>query len=522
MQPGLAADSPAGARGLTPNYPPPLRRSRRSRDGRSGLRAPGPTAACARTLAAVSMALTAACASAPPFDPATPVAAAPPAWTASASAAAGADSLLEPWFSDLDDPNLGALIAEGLAHNHDLAGSAARVERAVALARMSGAGRWPRASVDGETRRLRRNFLGFPDFGGAVELPAVTTSTFDAAFSASWEADLWGRLRADQAAALAEAQATRFDLSGARLSLESLIVRAYAAAAEAGLQAHLAEATSGNRQEVSESIEGRYSRGLRTSLDLRLARSEAAGARANLALRRLQLDGATRQLEVLLGRYPAAELAVAEAPPSVTGRVPAGLPAELIRRRPDLAAAERRLTAADQRLSSARRALLPGIRLTGGGGRSSEELADLLDGDFSVWSLVANLTMPLFQGGRLRAQVEAAEADREALVAAYAGLVLRAFAEVESALAAEAALADREAALVETARQASAAESLAADRYRRGLVGLITLLDAQRRSYEARSQLLTTRRQRLDARVDLHVALGGGFTHPASRSEAHE
>ena len=130
--------------------------------------------------------------------------------------------------------------------------------------------------------------------------------------------------------------------------------------------------------------------------------------------------------------------------------------------------------------------------------------------------------MPLFQGGRLRAQVEAAEADREALVAAYAGLVLRAFAEVESALAAEAALADREAALVETARQASAAESLAADRYRRGLVGLITLLDAQRRSYEARSQLLTTRRQRVDARVDLHVALGGGFTHPASRSETHE
>ena len=132
------------------------------------------------------MALTAACASAPPFDPGMPVAAAPPAWTAGASTAAGADSLLEPWWSDLDDPNLGALIAEGLAHNHDLAASAARVERAVAQARMSGAGRWPRASADGESRRSRRNFLGFPDFGGAVELPAVTTNTFDAAFTASF------------------------------------------------------------------------------------------------------------------------------------------------------------------------------------------------------------------------------------------------------------------------------------------------------------------------------------------------
>ena len=201
----------------------------------------------------------------------------------------------------------------------------------------------------------------------------------------------------------------------------------------------------------------------------------------------------------------------------MTGRVPAGLPADLVRRRPDLAAAERRLTAADRRLASARRALLPGIRLTGGGGRSSEELADLLDGDFSVWSLAANLTMPLFQGGRLRARVQAAEADREALAAAYAGLVLGAFAEVERALAAEAALAERETALVETADQAAAAESLAADRYRRGLVDLVTLLDAQRSAHRARSQLLATRRQRVDARVDLHVALGGGFTHPRDR-----
>ena len=475
------------------------------------------------TAGAIALALwLAACASAPPFDPDPPVAVTPPAWSAGEPGPT-ADSLQAAWWSDLDDPNLGALIAEGLAYNQDLAAASARVERALAQARMAGAGLWPQAGIDGNASRSRRNFPGFPAFPGlSGELPALTTSTFDAAFSASWEADLWGRLRADQAAALAEAQATRFDLAGARLSLESLIVRAYAGAAEARSQAHLAEATAGNRQRVRERIEDRYARGLRTSLDLRLARSEAAAARAALAQRRLQLDAVTRRLEVLLGRYPAAELAVAETPPAVTGRVPAGLPADLVRRRPDLAAAERRLTAADRRLSSARRALLPGIRLTGGGGRSSEELADLLDGDFSVWSLVANLTMPLFQGGRLRARAAAAEADREALTAAYAGLVLDAFAEVEGALAAEAALAEQEAALVETADQASAAESLADDRYRRGLVGLITLLDAQRRAWEAHSQLLTTRRRRVDARVDLHVALGGGFTHPAIGAPADE
>ncbi|MCY3736091.1 MAG: efflux transporter outer membrane subunit [Gemmatimonadaceae bacterium] len=481
---------------------------------------PGPsTAAGALTLAL----WLAACTSAPPFDPAPPVAVTPPVWIAGGDGPPAADTLQAPWWSGLDDPNLGALIAEALAYNQDLAAASARVERAVARTRMAGAGRWPQAGVDGHANRSRRNFPGFPAFPGlSGELPALTTSTFDAAFSASWEADLWGRLRADQAAALAEAQATRFDLAGARLSLESMIVRAYAAAAEARSQARLAEATAANRQRVRERIEDRYALGLRTSLDLRLARAEAAGARGALAERRLQLDAATRRLEVLLGRYPAAELAVAEAPPAVTGLVPAGLPADLVRRRPDLAAAERRLASADQRLASARRALLPGIRLTGGGGRSSEELADLLDGDFSVWSLVANLTMPLFQGGRLRAQAAAAEADREALTAAYAGLALSAFAEVEGALAAEAALAEQEAALVETADQASAAESLADVRYHRGLVGLITLLDARRRAWEAHSRLLTTRRRRVDARVDLHVALGGGFTHPAAGAPTDE
>ena len=466
-------------------------------------------------LAALPLSLLAACASAPRFDPEPPAAVTPPSWTAGGTAAAAADSPREPWWSGLDAPDLGALIAEGLAYNHDLAAAAARVERAAAQARAAGAGPWPRAGVDADASRSRRNFAGF---GGLVgDLPALTTNTFDAAFSASWEPDLWGRLRADQAAALAEAQAAHFDLSGARLSLESLIVRAWAAAAEARLQAGLAEAAADNRRQAGERIERRYDLGLRTSLDLRLARSEAAAALAELARRRLQLDTATRRLEALLGRYPAAELAVAGALPGVTAGVPAGLPAELVRRRPDLAAAERRLAAAGQRLSSARRALLPGIRLTGAGGRSSEELADLLDGDFSVWSLAAGLTMPLFQGGRLRARVAAAEADREALEAAYAGLVLQAFAEVERALAAEAALAEQETALAETAGQAAAAESLAADRHRRGLAGLLALLDARRGAWQARSRLLDARRRRVEARADLHVALGGGFTHPAAR-----
>jgi len=193
------------------------------------------------------------------------------------------------------------------------------------------------------------------------------------------------------------------------------------------------------------------------------------------------------------------------------GPVPAGLPSELVARRPDLAAAERRLAASIERVGEARRALYPRLSLTASDGRSSDALDNLLDGDYSVWSLVANLSAPLFQGGRLRAGVDLAESGREAALAQYAGQVLAAYGEVERALVAERLLAAQEAALAETAREAAAALALARARYNSGLTDLITLLDTQRREFVANSQLLSARRQRLEARIDLHVALGGDF-----------
>jgi outer membrane protein TolC len=204
--------------------------------------------------------------------------------------------------------------------------------------------------------------------------------------------------------------------------------------------------------------------------------------------------------------------------PQIVAPVPVGLPAELLARRPDLAAGERRLTAAELRIDEARRSLLPRISLTASGGRSSEALGDLLDGDYSVWNLVTNISQPLLQGGRLRAQVELASSHAEATRAEYAAVALRAFAEVEITLAREAALADQQIAMQAAVDEADAAERLADERYVRGLSDYIALLESQRRAFEARSQLLSIRRQRLDARIDLYVALGGGFGVPISSS----
>jgi len=187
------------------------------------------------------------------------------------------------------------------------------------------------------------------------------------------------------------------------------------------------------------------------------------------------------------------------------------MPADLVARRPDLAAAERRLVAADQRFRAARAALYPRLSLTASSGTSSNQLTDLVDGNFSVWSLVGNLTAPLFQAGRLRAGVDLAAAGIDEDFALYVGTALRAYSEVEGSLAAEQYLAERIRYLQDAARQSLAAQRQAEERYRSGLTDYITVLEAQRRYFEAQSAFLAGRRERLDNRVDLYLALGGGF-----------
>jgi NodT family efflux transporter outer membrane factor (OMF) lipoprotein len=438
----------------------------------------------------------------------------PESWTAGRTPAGGA--VANSWWNHLGTAALDSLVTEAWAHNYDLQAAAARLDMAQAQARLAGAPLQPQLSATAGGARRKQNFIGFPlsAEGGAV--PRSTTSNYGVDLNLSWEVDLWGRLRAGAAAALADLQATGADLRGAYLSLAAQTARAYFAAVEARRQVELAAATVENYRLSTEQIHHRYQRGLRSSLDLRLGRSNLAAARAALQQRRQQQDRVRRQLELLLGRYPEAALEVEGELPVLAEPVPAGLPADLIGRRPDLAASERRLAASERRLAAARAALYPRISLTASGGRSSSELGDLLDGDFSVWNLVANISQPILQGGRLRAGVDLARAEADQALLVYAGSVLRAYAEVEEALAAEVFLAAQEEALAVAVEEALAARQLAAARYGKGLADLITLLEAQRRAFDAESRLLAVRRQRLDGRVDLHLALGGGFAAPES------
>ena len=443
----------------------------------------------------------------------------PGGWTAPGDVDDGAPSSDLGWWKTFGDTGLDSVVEECLRNNHDLRIAAVRVDRAEAQAVISGADTLPALGLQVDGAKSQRNFIGFP-IPGMQGIPRNRFSNYGTALNLSWELDIWGRLRSGRSAALADRQAAMADLHGARLSLVAQTCKAWFAALEARRQGELTEATVENFQASEKQVRERYERGLRSALDLRLARANLATAEDNLEAARARKDGAIRQLELLLGRYPAASLETTGALPEVPARVPAGLPAELLSRRPDLLALERRVAGQRERRHQARMALLPRISLSSSTGTSSSELQDIVDRDFSVWSLAANLLQPIFQGGRLLAGIDLADSNTREALETYVKGALRAFGEVETSLALEGFLSRREAALTRAVEQSQSARELAEDRYARGLDGIITLLSAQRDAFQSESRLLQLQRLRLDARIDLHLALGGGFSHAGGKGDA--
>jgi NodT family efflux transporter outer membrane factor (OMF) lipoprotein len=251
--------------------------------------------------------------------------------------------------------------------------------------------------------------------------------------------------------------------------------------------------------------------GIRPALDLRLAEANLATAEAVVEQWHGEREQARRQLEILLGRYPSGRLVEQTILPELLPIVPVGLPSDLLTRRPDLHAARTRLLASDARVIQAQAELYPKISLTASGGASSDELDNLMNNNFLIWSLGANLVQPLFTGGRLRANIKLAKAQATESVMRYRSVVLSAFSEVESALATDGAYRKREARLASAGKKAQGALRLAEDRYERGVEPFLTVLDAQRRLIETQSHRVAVRRMRLENRVNLHLALGGDF-----------
>jgi NodT family efflux transporter outer membrane factor (OMF) lipoprotein len=413
------------------------------------------------------------------------------------------------WWQHFDDQALDALIEEMLDNNPALTISARNVDAALARARIKGADLQPQVGLGLNNSRSKVNFIGLPIPGAEGRVLSSTSSNAGLSLNASWEVDLWGRLSAQKAGSYAELAATEADHEAAILSLSGQTARTYFQLVESRQQIDLSRSTVDSRKRAQQRVEARYRGGLAPSLEVRLARTQTANIEAQLANQEQLLDFLTRQLEILLGRYPDRELASGNTLPAMPAPLSDPLPASLIARRPDLRATERRAFASSAQLAAAERARYPSLSLTGSSGTTSDSLSDLLNGDFSVWSLAANLLQPIFQGGRLRAGVDLAEAGLDIATAQWLQTSLQAFLEVETALEAEGFLDRQVNALAEAADQSRAAERLALDRYQNGLADYLSVLESQRASFQAQSLLLTARRQRLESRIDLILALGG-------------
>lgn len=455
--------------------------------------------------------LLSACATPPPPAPVETDIEIALAWSAEDPVLSGADadSLQQDWWMEIGGTSLDSLVREALDANYSLAIATANVDAARAGADIAGAPRWPQISAGYSARRQEQALIGIP-VGPDPVLKTLSTSQ-NAQLQASWELDLWNKLGQMERAALADYQASEADLAGARLSIAGRVTRAWLNLVEARAQADLAERASIAFAETADTSWDRYQRGLIPAIDVHLTRTSRDNAAALLAFRRQQVEFFARQLELLLGRYPRAELDTPIALPDAPVIPPAGLPSDLLLRRPDLLAAERRLIASQSRTSAARRDMLPSISLTGAAGFTSNALEDILKGDFSVWSIGGSLLQPLFQGGRLRAQVRQNAAFEAAAMSSWADQVLTAFGEVEVALASEEWLREREEKLRSSSDSALAAYRLSESRYRQGVGSLFEVLESQRRALDAEGQWITVRNARLNARVDLFLALGGGF-----------
>ncbi len=437
----------------------------------------------------------------------------PQNWTSLPLESGDVDTL---WWQAFQDDQLAALLDEAFERNYDLQIAAANLDAASAQATIAGAGKYPQVSAGASGSRRKQNFIGLPIPGAGDGVITNLNNTFGVSLDLSWEVDLWGRIRAEHISAVANVEAARADYEGARLSLAAQVTKSWFAAIEANRQVELSKATVENLELSHEQVSQRYESGVTSSLDYRLSLANLENARATMLQRQSQYDIVVRQLEILLGRYPAAALDVQQGLPSVAGVVPAGLPADIITRRPDLIAAERRWLAGDAAVSAAKRALLPRISLTGSTGTSTEELKDILNGDFSIWSIAGNILQPLFQGGRLRANVKLNKSQAEIAKIRYVQSMLNAFSEIETALANESYLKDREASLRIATEQSLAARELAESQYNRGISDFLSMLETQRSAYNSESLFISARRARLEARIDLYLALGGGFNYDKS------
>lgn len=412
------------------------------------------------------------------------------------------------WWQAFDDPVLDRLIDRAVTSNLDLAVAAARIEEFGARVGIVVAGRWPQVGYQGSAARAR---LSREIGAGAVPGTARTAESFEANLTAAWELDLWGRIARAERAAEADFRAQIENRRALVLTLVSAVAETYVQLRSLDAQLAVAEARLESRRETMALFEMQLERGVLSELEVAQLRSELERTAAAVPALERQVALTENALNVLLGRPPGPVPRGRALADLVGPGIPAGLPSDLLTRRPDLRAAEQRLVAATEAIGAARAERFPRISLTGLLGLASADLDDLLGASAEQSTLAGGVSGPIFTAGRVQGAIDAAEAAAAGAEAAYRAAVLTAFREAEDALVVHATTRR------ETDAQRRRVEALrtyldfARMRYDNGYADYLAVLDAERSLFDAELLALQTRADALRALIGIYKAFGGGW-----------
>jgi len=412
-----------------------------------------------------------------------------------------------PWWELFADQELQKLIRIALQENQDLGIAVSRIEEFRAILGVTRADQFPTVDVNGSGNRGRGSSNVFP--GNLID---GTTENYRLAADAFFEVDLFGRLRRSTEAARAELYAVEESRRSITISLVSSVASTYILLRDLDAQLEIAERTEKARQDSLTIINARFEKGTVPLLDVNQAEIELAVASASVAVAERAVAQTENLLSVLLGRNPGEiTRGIALGQQLLPPNIPAGLPSELLQRRPDVLSAEAQLAAQTARIGVAEAARWPSLSLTGSLGLESGELSDLNSGNSDFWNVGANIFAPLFNAGRNRNRVAIERARTEQALLSYEQTVQRAFLEVEDALVAVRTYRDEHAARRRQVEAARSAAVLSRARYDGGVTSYLEVLDIERSLFSAEIAESETQRQSIIAIIDLYKALGGGW-----------
>ena len=427
----------------------------------------------------------------------------PAAWSSGQATEVAA---LGQWWQQLGDPQLDQLVSAALANSLDLRAAQARLRQARASRALAVAGLAPTLGAAAGATRSKASAV----LGGNAAVNNVYTANFDA----SWELDLFGGTRRGIEAATADQAASQAGQNNTRVSLVAEVARNYVELRSTQKRLVIARANLASQSETLEITQWRAQAGLATSLDVEQARTTREQTRASIPDLQIGLGAAENRLAVLVGQAPGAlqqQLATVQPLPVVPASLASGIPADILRQRPDLVAAERTLAAETARVGQKMAARYPSLTLDGSFGWQAYSFGALGGADALVRSISGTLAATLFDGGRLRTQVEIQSAVQEQALIAYENSVLTALEEVENALVAHAVGRERAAARREAAEAARNAALLARNLYESGLTDFQKVLDTERTRLSAEDSLATAEAGVLTSLIQLYKALGGGW-----------